>query len=147
MIPKDSTGYPGSTGNSTRICYGDARLPPRFWEKVDVGPGDDPCWIWSGAPTPKGYGRVGFGSPIERGEHAHRRAYRLLVEPIPDGMEIDHRCRQKMCCNPGHLDVVTPTENNRRSHLSRMFRRGKSSEPPAHEVPGMYRWRGKWRLL
>lgn len=41
----------------------------------------------------------------------HRKVYELLVGPIPDGMTIDHLCRNRKCCNPDHLEVVTMREN------------------------------------
>ena len=46
---------------------------------------------------------------------AHRFAYRLLVGPIHEGMELDHLCRTRHCVNPAHMEVVTHAENVRRS--------------------------------
>jgi HNH endonuclease len=47
---------------------------------------------------------------------AHRLAYRELVGPILDGYEVDHTCLNTLCCNPEHLEAVTPAENKRRTH-------------------------------
>jgi hypothetical protein len=41
----------------------------------------------------------------------HRYCWELEVGPIPDGMEIDHQCRNRACCNIDHLRVVTPKVN------------------------------------
>ncbi|WP_033356238.1 HNH endonuclease signature motif containing protein, partial [Kitasatospora aureofaciens] len=46
---------------------------------------------------------------------AHRYAYTQLVGPIPDGLVIDHLCRNPSCVNPAHLEPVTHAENMRRS--------------------------------
>lgn len=42
---------------------------------------------------------------------AHRVAYELAVGPIPDGMEIDHSCRNRRCVNPSHLRIATRKQN------------------------------------
>ncbi|WP_375791707.1 HNH endonuclease signature motif containing protein [Actinoplanes campanulatus] len=54
-----------------------------------------------------------------RNEHgkavtAHRYSYESLIGPIPDGLTIDHLCRNRPCINPDHLEPVTQAENNRR---------------------------------
>lgn len=80
----------------------------RFWAKVDHTP---TCWIWSGSRDGKGYGLFWDG---DRQVRAHRFAYELLREPIPDGLTIDHLCRVTSCVNPDHMEVVTVSENVRR---------------------------------
>lgn len=66
------------------------------------------CWNWPGHRDRQGYGKVGK-------RLAHRLVYQAaLGEPIPDGMVIDHLCRNPSCVNPEHLDVVTPEENTKR---------------------------------
>lgn len=62
------------------------------------------CWLWMGALTSDGYGRVLVGT---RKIAAHRVAYEALVGPIPFGMTLDHRCRVRCCINPAHLEPVT----------------------------------------
>lgn len=66
------------------------------------------CWEWKRSRNSRGYGLIS-----ERGVVmlTHRVSYELHVGPIPDGMQIDHLCRNKPCCNPGHLEAVTCAEN------------------------------------
>lgn len=85
------------------------QLPPNMQSKI-VPHGE--CWLWAGALNSRGYSSVadGKGGTVL----AHRRAYELLVGPIPDGLTIDHLCRTKACVNPLHLEPVTGAENTRR---------------------------------
>jgi hypothetical protein len=78
----------------------------RFWDKVDrVDP--DECWTWQAA-TRKGYGVFFFCGRLVP---AHRFAYELLVGSVPDGLELDHLCRNRGCVNPAHLEPVTRSVN------------------------------------
>lgn len=81
-------------------------LPARFWAKVNK---TDTCWLWT-ASLSHGYGQFKIdGRRTMR--RAHRLAYADLVEPIPDGGQIDHTCFNKACVNPSHLRVVTNKQN------------------------------------
>lgn len=82
-----------------------------FWEKVDKS---GECWVWT-ANTHKGYGNYGSR---ERRQKAHRWAWEFTNGPIPDGLEIDHLCRNRACVRPTHLEPVTHAENVRRAMAS-----------------------------
>ncbi len=78
----------------------------RFWTKFVRVPSG--CWEWQGWRDRDGYGQIRIN---RRGVVAHRFAYETLVGPIPDGLQIDHLCRNTSCVNPAHLEVVTCREN------------------------------------
>jgi hypothetical protein len=83
------------------------------------------CWNWPRAKVRKGYGVVHY----QRKQHyTHRVMYEAAKGEIPNGLQIDHLCRNTSCCNPDHLDAVSPKENTRRADAARggqrMLRRG-----------------------
>jgi len=81
-------------------------MPDRFWGKVDK---TDGCWLWKAAIGDDGYGRFNLsgGGQIM----AHRMAYKLVKGEIPEGLVIDHVCRNRGCVNPWHLEAVSQLEN------------------------------------
>lgn len=85
-------------------------LPERILSKIQRTGAD--CWNWVAATNSNGYGLVSIEGSAKL---AHRVVYTELVAPIPDGLTIDHLCRNKVCVNPAHLEVVTIAENNRRA--------------------------------
>jgi hypothetical protein len=84
-------------------------LEDRLWARVAIAR-DDECWNWTGHLN-CGYGTI-FGNG--RTYKVHRLAYELLVGPIPEGLVLDHLCRNTACVNPAHLEPVTIYENTRR---------------------------------
>lgn len=78
----------------------------RFLRRVELS-GD--CWIWMGARDP--YGRIKIEG---RTVLAHRFAYTMFRGPIPDGLDLDHKCRNPECVNPKHLEPVTTGVNTAR---------------------------------
>lgn len=78
----------------------------RLLSKAVAGHGG--CLVWTARLNHEGYGRFWLrGKQVQ----AHRAAYELLVGPIPDGLQIDHGCRNRRCINPHHLEPVTAREN------------------------------------
>ena len=92
-------------------------LTQQFWGKVDKAPGHGPdgdCWVWTGATTHRGYGRLW-----------RRMATHIALEadgrPQPEGLFALHSCDNPPCCNPAHLRWGTHAENveemlNKRRH-------------------------------
>ena len=91
----------------------------RFIERVELQ--DDGCMVWTGGTVgpDRSYGGffAGRTAPGQSGKaRAHRWSYETFVEPIPEGLEIDHLCRNGLCVNPDHLEPVTRQVNLDRSH-------------------------------
>lgn len=83
-------------------------IEDRFWLKVNK---TDSCWEWT-AFLYNGYGR--FSVAHRKSIPAHRFAYESVVGPIPDGLTLDHLCRNRACVNPAHLEPVTMRVNTLR---------------------------------
>jgi len=89
----------------------------RFMAKVEYDPNGG-CWLWAGANDGgRGYGRFRASHALATTQ-AHRASYLLFCDAIPNGLEIDHRCRVPACVNPDHLEAVTREENMRRADKS-----------------------------
>lgn len=88
------------------------QVPLRMFKSILFTPAHyyngTPCWVWTGDTQRGGYGRVWFDGGTKL---THRVIYELLLGPIPKGLCIDHLCRNRVCCNPGHMEVVTYSEN------------------------------------
>lgn len=68
----------------------------------------DGCWLWLGDHDARGYGRITHKGKARK---AHRVVYEAVAGPIPDGLVLDHLCRNHGCVNPAHLEPVTNRTN------------------------------------
>lgn len=68
----------------------------------------DGCRVWQRSTTTNGYGQIRIDGRLVK---VHRVVYEMQVGPIPPGMQIDHLCRVRACCEPTHMEVVTNREN------------------------------------
>lgn len=104
------------------------------------------CTLWMGQRgTKDGYGKF-LPHPGGTTVVAHRWIYEVHNGPIPEGMQVDHRCHSddlscpggpdcihRRCCNPAHLELVTPSENTMRQ---RHHERSVTHCPQGHEYSG-----------
>lgn len=86
----------------------------------------DECWPFMGHWNEKGYGRIRFRDKIR---YAHRLAWELTNGPIPDGMNVLHRCDYPACCNPAHLFLGTLLDN-----VADMIAKGRQSRGEAKSL-------------
>ena len=94
------------------------------------------CWEWQGSKGSHGYGRFQVDG---KQWLAHRFSYTLFIGDIPDGLVIDHLCRNKTCVNPAHLEVVTHGQNIRRGEAGQITgqrQKEKTHCPQGHPYSG-----------
>lgn len=103
------------------------------------------CWLWTGEGSRDGYGMFKSGPGAER-MLAHKWSYLAHVGPIPEGLQLDHKCHtedtacaggrecmHRRCVNPEHLEPVTASENTLRQ---RHYGRSKTECPKGHPYTG-----------
>lgn len=104
------------------------------------------CWEYTGYRQPRGYGSIQVQG---KAVLAHRASYEEYVGPIPEGMVIDHLCRNTSCINPEHLEPTTQRENLMRSPFGKaVTNSAKTHCPQGHEytpentrmMPQRYGW-------
>lgn len=89
--------------------------PDNVWNHIEFSKNPKGCWNWKGALGNKGYGYVSFNSKLYK---AHRFVYEYLIGKIPEGLTLDHLCRNRKCVNPDHLEPMTLKENQKRGLIN-----------------------------
>jgi len=130
----------------------DERLAARFWAKVNKNgpipehkPELGPCWVWTAATDPRGYGRFGVGSHgLNRVYFAHRVSLALAGQMPPDELQGCHHCDNPPCVRPDHLFIGTLLDN-----MADMAAKGRNHDdvcrnghPCTPENTHIYEWGG-----
>lgn len=125
----------GDVGPPEPLRYGGYE----FWEMVDAA-NEFGCRLWLGNLDDNGYGLAGSAG------RAHRVAYELTHGPIPEGFHVDHTCHSsgdcmeagpecphRRCCEPTHLEALSPTDHQARMRLGNAV---KTHCPVGHPLSG-----------
>lgn len=104
------------------------------------------CWVWAGSVSQQGYGRLTISNNgKKRTRAAHRVSYETFIGDIPEGLTIDHLCRNRKCINPDHLEAVTIGENVRRGNPLWKQEMARTHCPYGHEYSEDNTYRYKTR--
>lgn len=127
----------GRAGGATRS------LPPmeRFMRWVTK---TDGCWLWTGPQNLAGYGSFGVGRGSKR--NAHRWLWEQLNGPASSKLHLDHLCRNRLCVNPDHMELVSHSENIRRGvHPNHMGAKTHCPQGHPYDEANTYRYRNTRR--
>ena len=100
LASKSNTGRGAIKGQPQRYVQGheSRRNPQPYVVNLETG-----CWDWNRYLQPAGYG---ITSLDRKQQLAHRVFYQIWIGPIPDGYDVHHRCANRHCVNPAHLQAL-----------------------------------------
>jgi len=104
--------------------------------RPDLGP----CWVGPWKPKKTGYVKVSLQGKMRS---LHILIYEHIVGKVPQGLELDHLCRNRSCPNPAHLEPVTRRENILRGFSPAVTNRFKTHCPYGHPYSGENLYIGK----
>lgn len=104
------------------------RLTNRKGKEVEATITEDGCHICtSHPPNPDGYVRLYAGKfKLPKCQFLHRIRWEFEKGPIPEGYEVDHICRNRACCNPDHLQLLSKSEHKTKGNILRYKERIKA---------------------
>jgi len=121
-----------------------APLAERLWDQTEK---TATHWWYLGARDPDGYGRICEGGAAVRGAkylRAHRAAWIVTYGPIPDGMQVLHKCDEPQCVRPEHLflgtnlDNVADRESKHRNRFGERHGNAKLTDQAVREIRDVY---------
>ena len=105
-----------------------------------AGPLDDECWLWTNCNNNYGYGHAVWK---RRHVGAHRLSYVAFIGAIPSGLDLDHLCRNRGCCNPKHVEPVTRRVNLLRGETIPAMHAAKTECPYGHSLANARVYKGQ----
>lgn len=101
---------------------------------IDVETLGRSCIKWEGEINAQGYGVV---SCDKKRRGAHRVLWERTHGPLPNGLVLDHLCRNRACVNLSHLEVVTNKENVLRGISFAAINSKKTTCPRGHKYDAL----------
>lgn len=113
---------------------GNKSIMARFLGKIEID--EKGCWNWTDYLDKKGYGRIWIkgDKPL-----IHRFIYEYYYGTISQILQINHKCKNKKCCNPTHLEEVTAKVNvnySRKEHMVGLEKRITANSRKTHCIRG-----------
>jgi len=93
--------------NNKMILIGN--MVVKIMNKISIPLNKDKCWQWKGSFTKSGYAVFHLGPGITN--RVHKILYELTVRKVLEGLELNHKCCNRGCVNPNHLETITHQEN------------------------------------